>query len=116
MSPTGKSFRFVSCVRAVCMSSQIQEKSQARPLSLFPFGLAAFSLSVVVLCLDLPKHGFGPDSDPHGSKSGSVGIPWQLFSSRISWQPPNPAIMSKMDQNIKGFGSRFFVFFRISPK
>ena len=50
---------------------------------------------------------FGFDSDPHGSKSGSEGIPWQLFSSRISWQPPNPAMMSKMDRNIKGFGSGF---------
>ena len=25
--PTGKSFRFVSCVRAVCMSSQIRRKT-----------------------------------------------------------------------------------------
>ena len=47
----------------------------------------------VVLGLDWPKRGFGPDSDPHGSKSGSEGIPWQLFSSRISWQPPNPAVV-----------------------
>ena len=42
------------------------------------------------------KHGFVTDSDPHASKSGSEGIPWQLFSRRISWQAPNPAIMSKM--------------------
>ena len=40
------------------------------------------------------KHGFVTDLDPHGSKSGSEGIPWQLFSSRISWQAPNPAIVS----------------------
>ena len=78
----------------------------------FPFSLFAslpfpFSLSGVVLGLDLPKRGFGPDSDPHGSKSGSEGIPWQLFSSRISWQAPNPPIVSKMDRNIKGFGSGF---------
>ena len=46
------------------------------------------------------KHGFVTDSDPHGSKSGSEGIPWQLFSSRISWEEPNPAIMSKMARNI----------------
>ena len=57
-------------------------------------------------CLpDEQNHGFVTDSDPHGSKSGSEGIPWQLFSSRISWQAPNPAMMSKMDRNIKGFGS-----------
>ena len=53
------------------------------------------------------KHSFVTDSDPHGSKSGSEGIPWQLFSSRISWQAPNPAIMSQMGRNIKGFGSGF---------
>ena len=53
------------------------------------------------------KHGFVTDLDPHGSKSGSEGIPWQLFSSRISWQAPNPAMMSKMEQNIEGFGSGF---------
>ena len=53
------------------------------------------------------KYGFVTDSDPHGSKSGSEGIPWQLFSSRISWQPPNPARMAKMDRNIEGFGSGF---------
>ena len=51
------------------------------------------------------KHGFVTDSYPHGSKSGSEGITWQLFSSRISWQAPNPAIMSKMGQQILGFGS-----------
>ena len=50
--------------------------------------------------LGLQKHGFVTDSDPHGSKSGSEGIPWQLFSSRISWEEPNPAIMSKMGRNI----------------
>ena len=60
--------------------------------------------------------GFGPDSDPHGSKSGSEGIPWQLFESRISWQPPNPAIMSKMARNIQGFGSGFLRLFLICPK
>ena len=59
-------------------------------------------------CLpDEQNHGFVTDSDPHGSKSGSEAIPWQLFSSRISWQAPNPTIMSKMDRNIKGFGSGF---------
>ena len=59
-------------------------------------------------CLpDEQNHGFVTDSDPHGSKSGSEGIPWQLFSSRICWQPPNPAMMSKMNRNIKGFGSGF---------
>ena len=53
------------------------------------------------------KHGFVTDSDPHGSKSGSEGIPWQLSTSRIYWQPPNPAMVSKMGRNIKGFGSGF---------
>ena len=47
------------------------------------------------------KRGFVTDSDPHGSKSGSDRIPWQLFSSRISWQAPNPAIVSKMDRKIR---------------
>ena len=47
LRPTGKSFRFVSCVRAVCMSSQIGEKKRRLtfPFSLFfslPF---PFSLS-----------------------------------------------------------------------
>ena len=46
------------------------------------------------------KHGFVTDSDPHGSKSGSEGIPWQLFLSRISWQETNLAIMSKMARAI----------------
>ncbi|MEC7216111.1 MAG: hypothetical protein VXW26_17000, partial [SAR324 cluster bacterium] len=50
---------------------------------------------------------FESDSDRHGSKSGSEGIPWQFWSSRIYWQPPNSAIMSQMDRNIKGFGSGF---------
>ena len=59
------------------------------------------------------KHGFVIDSDPHGSKSGSEGIPWQLFSSRISWQAPNPAIVSKMDRNIQGFGSSWVGILRI---
>ena len=49
---------------------------------------------------ELGNPGFGPDSHLHGSKSGSEGIPWQLFLSRISWQAPNPAIMSKMGRNI----------------
>ena len=53
---------------------------------------------------------FVTDSDSHGSKSGSEGIPWQLFSSRISWQAANPAILSKMDRNIKGFESGFSEF------
>ena len=65
------------------------------------------------------KHGFVTDLDPHGSKSGSEGIPWQLFSSRISWQAPNPAMVGKMTQNIRGFGSGWvgiFRNFRIFPK
>ena len=71
-------------------------------------------------CLpDEQNHGFVTDSDPHGSKSGSEGIPWQLFSSRISWQAPNPAMVGKMTQNIRGFGSGWvgiFRNFRIFPK
>ena len=70
----------------------------------FPF---PFSARCLFPFPDLPKRGFGPDSDPHGSKSGSEGIPWQLFSSRISWQAANSAIMSKMSRNIEGFGSGF---------
>ena len=42
------------------------------------------------------KHGFVTDLDPHGSKSGSEGIPWQLFSRRISWEEPNPTKMQEM--------------------
>ena len=59
-------------------------------------------------CLpDEQNHAFVTDSDPHGSKSGSEGIPWQLFSTQIFWEEPNPAMMSKMERNIKGFGSGF---------
>ena len=111
MRPTGKSFRFVSCVRAVCMSSQIGEKKHRGtfPFSLFfslpfPFSLPGWPTGWY---LDVQKHGFVTDSDPHGSKSGSEGIPWQLFSRQIFWEEPNPAMMSKMDRNIKGFGSGF---------
>ena len=39
------------------------------------------------------KHGLVTDSDPHGSKSGSEGIPWQLFSRWISWQGQNSTKM-----------------------
>ena len=46
--------------------------------------------------LGLQKHAFVTDSDPHGSKSGSEGIPWQLFLSWISWEEPNPAMVLKM--------------------
>ena len=86
MSPTGKSFRFVSCVRAVCMSSQIRETNRRGP---FPFSLLPslpfpFSLSGVVLGLDLPKRGFGPDSDPHGSISGSDASPGSFFQAGSS--------------------------------
>ena len=109
LRPTGKSFRFVSCVRAVSMSSQIGEKNRRLtfPFSLFfslpfPFSLPGWPTGWY---LDVQKHGFVTDSDPHGSKSGSEGIPWQLFLSRVSWQPSNPAIMSKMRPNNQGFGS-----------
>ena len=46
VSPTGKSFRFVSCVRArgVVCKVGFGKKRDPGPLSLFPFGLAAFSL------------------------------------------------------------------------
>ena len=51
MSPTGKSFRFVSCVRA-CVRARgavckvgFGKKSHPDALYLFPFSLAAFSLS-----------------------------------------------------------------------
>ena len=53
VSPTGKSFRFVSyvraCVRAVLYVRSDSAKKLIRSvaLSLFPFGLAAFSLSLV---------------------------------------------------------------------
>ena len=49
------------------------------------------------------KHGFVTDSDPHGSKSGSEGIPWQLFSRRISWEEPNPTKMQEMGRKNRGF-------------
>ena len=49
------------------------------------------------------KHGFVTDSDPHGSKSGSEGIPWQLFSRRISWEGPNPTKTQEMGRKNRGF-------------
>ena len=49
------------------------------------------------------KHGFVTDSDPHGSKSGSEGIPWQLFSRRISWEEPTPTKIQEMGQKIQDF-------------
>ena len=55
-------------------------------------------------CLpDEQNHGFVTDSDPHGSKSGSEGIPWQLFSRRISWEEPNPTEMREMGRTNRGF-------------
>ena len=53
--------------------------------------------------MDLLKHGFVIDLDPHGSKSGSEGIPWQLFSSGISWEEPNPTKMREMGRKNQGF-------------
>ena len=49
------------------------------------------------------KHGFVTDSDPHGSKSGSEGIPWQLFSRRISWEGPNPTKTREIVEKIGDF-------------
>ena len=49
------------------------------------------------------KHGFVTDSDPHGSKSGSEGIPWQLFSRRISWEEPNPTKTREKARQNRGF-------------
>ena len=49
------------------------------------------------------KHCFVADLDPHGSKSGSEGIPWQLFSSRISWEEPNSTKMREMGRKNRGF-------------
>ena len=60
------------------------------------------------------KHGFVTGFDPHGSKSRSEGIPWQLFSSRISWRAPNPAMMSEICRNIWGFVSGFCGFSEFS--
>ena len=55
-------------------------------------------------CLpDEQNPGFVTDSDPHGSKSGSEGIPWQLFSRRISWEGPNPTKMQEMGRKNRGF-------------
>ena len=59
-------------------------------------GLQAFQDGIQGGTRTFQKHGFVTDSDPHGSKSGSEGIPWQLFSSRISWEEPNPAMVLKM--------------------
>ena len=55
-------------------------------------------------CLpDEQNHAFVTDSDPHGSKSGSEGIPWQLFLSWISWEEPNPTKMQEIGRKDRGF-------------
>ena len=59
-------------------------------------GLQAFQDGIQGGTRTFQKHGFVTDSDPHGSKSGSEGIPWQHFSSQISWEEPNPAMVLKM--------------------
>ena len=51
----------------------------------------------------LPDHSFVSDSDPHGSKSRSEGIPWQFFSRRISWQGPNSTKTREMCRKNQGF-------------
>ena len=57
--------------------------------------------------------GFVTDSDPYASKSKSDGILRELFSLRIFWRAPHPAIMSKMKRNIWGFGSGLVGILRI---
>ncbi|MEC7216213.1 MAG: hypothetical protein VXW26_17515 [SAR324 cluster bacterium] len=59
-------------------------------------GLQAFQDGIQGGTRTFQKHGFVTESDTHGSKSGSEGIPWQLFSSRISWEEPNAAMVLKM--------------------
>ena len=49
------------------------------------------------------NHGFVTDLDPHGSKSGCEGIPWELFSRRISWEEPHPTKMQEMGRKIGDF-------------
>ena len=59
-------------------------------------GLQAFQDGLQGGTRTFQKHGFVTDSDPHGSKSGSEGIPWQLFSRRVSWEEPNPSQTQEM--------------------
>ena len=59
------------------------------------------------------KYGFVTDSDPHGSKSGSEGIPWQHFSRRISWEEPNPTKMREMGEKIMNFRKHPRIFAKI---
>ena len=61
------------------------------------------------------KHGFVIDSDSHGSKSRSEGIPWQFFSSPIFLQAPIAAIMTKMIGKNRGFGPGRVGILRTSP-
>ena len=59
-------------------------------------GLQAFQDGLQGGTRTFQKLGFVTDSDPHGSKSGSEGIPWQLFSRRISWEEPNSTKTQEM--------------------
>ena len=66
-------------------------------------GLQAFQDGLQGGTRTFQKHGFVTDSDPHGSKSGSEGIPFQLFSRRISWEEPNPTKTQEMGGKNRGF-------------
>ena len=49
------------------------------------------------------RHVFVTDLVPRGSKWDFDGIPWQLFSIRISWQEPNPTKTHEMGRKIGDF-------------
>ena len=56
MRPTTKPFRFVSCVCALCMSSEIELKHGCGPLHIFPFLAVASPFSLQSLTtLPTPK-------------------------------------------------------------
>jgi hypothetical protein len=68
--PTGKSFRFVSCVRAVSMSSQIGEKNGREP---FPFSLSPrFLFPFPFSPLPLPP----PPQPSYPASAGLIGFTW----------------------------------------
>ena len=79
-----------------CRFSRVRVFAGKKPVS-EAYGVVRVRLLPWPPCLpDEQNHGFVTDSDPHGFKSGSEGIPWQLFSRRISWEDPNPTKMQEM--------------------
>ena len=116
MRPTGKSFRFVSCVRAVCMSSEIGEKISPWDLSLFPFFSLPFPFSLSRLApgpfknmvLWLIRTLMAPNLDPRAS-------PGSFFQAGSPGKSQIQPSCQKWAEKIRDLGRDFFWIFGFSP-